>query len=229
MRPATAILAIPSLRLAVAAALDAGITPDEAFVDACTVAWSAALPAIEHRLPYAVIDRRSDDDAQFALEQATRLAVAAGRRGTWTTIVNQRPSAHSTFHSLISAGGGVLECVDWSSAPTFGEVLDHLVKNEVHSARQHLQGERFRQWVSAAISAIGICPGAILRHLTIGHRHFLSATVLSVDERIGTCRLLAVKPRTLERCQLRASVLDIATPDPVEMTVTIKPLTTTTG
>jgi hypothetical protein len=224
MRPATAILAIPSLRLAVAAALDAGITPDEAFVDACTVAWSAALPAIEHRLPYAVIDRRSDDDAQFALEQATRLAVAAGRRGTWTTIVNQRPSAHSTFHSLISAGGGVLECVDWSSAATFGEVLDHLVRNEVHSARQYLQVERFRQWVSVAIAKVGIRPGAIIRHLTIGHRRFLSATVTSVDERTGTCRLLAVKPRTLERCQLRASILDIATTDPVAMTVTVEPL-----
>jgi len=211
------LLAIPALRAAVSAALDAGVHYQSAFQEFCRPAWDVSYPAVEHRLPDVVITPSMEFATKRALTDAAKEAVLTGARGTWVCCVKQHDVGGTHYYeTFMHDGAGTVHARNdgYSAKPSYEEVLTRLVGMEIYTARHAVETERQRAQASVRASHLGLRLGMTLRNVTVGHDRYSNVVIEEFSPESGDLCLLCTKRGSRNRWRRHTSALNITIEGP---------------
>jgi len=216
------LLAIHALRAAVEAALDGKVFYQDMFDDACRFAWDSGYPVLEDRLDDLHVHAHKDwVDAQQCL-QTLRVALKAGRRGTWALVYRHHADGRKFCEAWIFDGAGEIhERGDgWRGTPTFADITDRMVAMEIFVARKAVETERATAAATARLAELRLSPGTRLRDVEINQTVYSTGIVEAVHPAAGTVRIYMTKRGSRHRfsATISATNLRFRAPDAPDST-----------
>ena len=214
---ASHLLAIPTLRAAIEAALDGKVFYQDAFEAACRPAWESAYPAVERRLPDLHVNLHENRANGLECLAALRVALKAGRRGSWALVCRHHADGRKFCEAWIFDGAETIhERGDgWRDTPTFDGIADRMVGMEIFVARKAVERERATAAAAVRLAELRLSPGTRLRDVEINQTTYSTGIVEDVYPATGTVRLHLTKRGSRHRfsATISATGLRFRTPE----------------
>ncbi|MEY2161440.1 hypothetical protein [Rhodanobacter sp. FW106-PBR-LB-2-11] len=211
MQPFSHLIAMPGLRAAVEAALDAGIRNTDAFEGACRPAWELTLPVREVRHPNLVVPGKEDWDGLWQACKAEKPKLQAGGRGDWMVIEHRGPHGR-VFCALMHDGHGRVrnESNGWLKEATFNAMASRMISLEIWEIRRVVETERKTAAALAKLAEMRLEVGMKLRAVQFNCYTWSSGIVTSVDPETGDIGLALTRRGSARRSEFAVSAADLS-------------------
>lgn len=162
--------------------LSANLTTGE-FVSAARAAWEAHFPCVEVLVtaPSSELGGTYDNLDEFNQAQSRLMDhIRQLPRGAWGTITQRMPTNDVFTDAIISAGGGSISMRCFTHAPTFTEVVDKLVYDEIYAARLQFRAYVRSREMTATLAANNWRVGTVLQDVAIDGSHYRSLEITEI-------------------------------------------------
>ena len=215
MQPSSHLIAIPGLRAAVEAALDAGIRNTDAFDACCRPAWVRALPVHEVRQSNLLVPGKEDWDGLWQACKAEKSKLLAGGRGNWMVVEHRGPHG-MVFCALMHDGHGRVrnESNGWLKEATFDAMASRMISLEIWEIRRVVETERKTAAALAKLAGTNLAVGMKLRAIEFNGYTWSSGIVTSVDPATGHIVLALTRRGSARRSEFAVSPADLSFAEP---------------